>query len=406
MRLTTLENVATTTQPKNKTEIIYRALLEQKARLPLGLFTGLSGITLLHCIASQKEINLVHYLDELFTQAEDPKTVMTFCSGLSGMGWMIELMSKHNDIIDDTNEILSDLDEVVIRWMKAEIQNYNYDFMHGAIGGALYLLKRFENHPSEHLILALKEFTKKLIAQAQSTPSGGLYWIQKAGILRTEEDRINFGLSHGFPSILVFLCKVYQAGLLQKELLPVINKIVHYLLNHTVDPVLSGNYFPTYLYPNNPEKNVYDSRLAWCYGDISVCLALWHANQIIQSSTLDQFIIEVLKLASSQRGHLENRIRDAGLCHGSAGLGYLFHRFHERYAIDDFAEASQYWFNKTYELSNHQEGPAGFMAYTPLSATNYAVEFGMLEGIAGIYSCIQTAKGNLASDWDEMFLIS
>lgn len=393
-------------QTEEKVQKIRQAILEQATNHHLGLFTGLSGITLLHSLDRKEGVDIVEYLDELFTQAETPKSIMTFCSGLSGMGWMVELLSKHIDVIDDTNLILDDLDVAVIDWMKSEMQKSNYDFMHGAIGGGLYLLKRIEKNVSETLIVEVEALTRALIAEAKSTHSGDLYWIQKAGTVGTKEDRINFGLSHGFPSILVFFCKVYKAGILRNELQPVISKVVQYLLNNVLDPIHTGNYFPTFLFPNDSEKNIYASRLAWCYGDISVCLALWHANEIIRSGVLEQFIIKVLKQASKKRGTFENKIRDAGVCHGSAGLGYIFYKFHQRYAINDFYETSQYWFQKTHEFDIHPNGPAGYLAYTPLAETNYAVEYGLLEGIAGIYCCIETVNGNMSSDWDEMFLIS
>jgi len=63
-----------------------------------------------------------------------------FSTGLSGIGWGIEYLHQHGFVEGDTNEILSDFDEIIVETDPKRIVNLNRDYGLGGI--VLYLLAR------------------------------------------------------------------------------------------------------------------------------------------------------------------------------------------------------------------------------------------------------------------------
>ncbi|MHA7059718.1 hypothetical protein ACWGOQ_0021000 [Aquimarina sp. M1] len=64
-----------------------------------------------------------------------------FCSGIAGAGWVKELL-KSEDFIDiDTDVLLSELDGYLCNSVEIDIKIEDNDFLHGALGYAVYFLK-------------------------------------------------------------------------------------------------------------------------------------------------------------------------------------------------------------------------------------------------------------------------
>jgi lantibiotic modifying enzyme len=372
-----------------------------------GLFCGGSGnllfLSYLYDATKNQEYltKIADNLKGIFENLTNDNYHCSFSVGIAGLGWIYEDLVERKIINADPNEVLSDVDELVYEWMIQEQKNNNYDYLHGAMGGGIYFLKRLKTNPNlksnieEHLALLLSQ----MIVNSDDNTS---FWTQKPNGIFTFEKTYNLGLSHGIPSILVYLSKCYNNGIGVDILKPIIQGTVNFILKYAQKPQNSSEYyFPTYVGLNGVANR--SSRLAWCYGDLGICCALWQAKQILNDKSLDRQILEIL-LHNCQIQNLENaRVVDAGLCHGASGVAHIFKRFYHRYNHPSLKESADYWYKVTLNMAIVNDSLASYKQWTT-DGWEYSESF--LEGSAGITNALIYREYGNEPYWDEILLIS
>ncbi len=114
-------------------------------------------------------------------------------------------------------------------------------------------------------------------------------------------------------------------------------------------------------------------------------------------------------LHSAARPESTALIRDAGLCHGAAGLGHLFNRLYQSTGEERFAGAARFWFERTLRFQQRGEGVAGFQAWEVNPETKvpgWRPEAGFLEGATGIGLALLGAISGVEPAWDRVLLLS
>ena len=204
----------------------------------------------------------------------------------------------------------------------------------------------------------------------------------------------------------MFLLKAYQADINTQKAKALIDTITAYLVLHRQDPDVHQCYY-AYSVDQSPiaeEKNT--TRLAWCYGDLGVCCALWQVAQQFDNATLKAHVIEIMTHAATRRDLTENSVYDAGLCHGASGIAHIFNRFYQATNNPTFKEAALYWFEQTLQMDTFADGLAGYKACVNISDAEYENCTGLLEGIAGTGLALIAAVADFEPNWDECLLIS
>jgi lantibiotic biosynthesis protein len=372
-----------------------------------GLFSGGSGnllfLSYLHDVTKSKEYltKITHNLQDIFENLTNDNYHYSFSVGIAGLGWVYEDLVERNIINADPNEVLSDVDELVYEWMIQEQKNNNYDYLHGAMGGGMYFLKRLRTNPN--LRVNIEEHLKLLLSQMLvNSEENTSFWTLKPNNIYTFEETYNLGLSHGIPSILVYLSKCFSKGIGVDILKPIIQNTTNFILKYAQKPQNNSEYyFPTSVNLNGMANG--SSRLAWCYGDIGVCCSLWQANQILNDESLDTQILEIL-LHNCQIHNLKNaRVVDAGLCHGASGIAHIFKRFYHRYKHPSLKESADYWYEVTLNMAIVNDGLAIYKQWTT-DGWEYSESF--LEGSAGITKALLYREYENEPYWDEILLIS
>ncbi|HYL06388.1 MAG TPA: lanthionine synthetase LanC family protein, partial [Thermoanaerobaculia bacterium] len=116
-----------------------------------------------------------------------------------------------------------------------------------------------------------------------------------------------------------------------------------------------------------------------------------------------------LALASAERPIATSGVRDAGLCHGSAGLAHLFNRCYQATGEPRLAEASRRWFEHALDFQLPGQGFAGYRAFWFQPDTlegSWRDEAGMLEGVAGIGLALLAGLGDFEPAWDRVMMLS
>lgn len=332
------------------------------------------------------------WLDHALSVIEDVLTVMTdadwlptFSSGAAGIGWLLEHAVKENFFETDTDELTANIDKLLADWMMDEIALGNYDYLHGATGIAMYLLQKADRPFYQELladyIIALRE---RSITEKDTLKWPFYSFLPEAYGLQQNE--FNLGLSHGIPAIIVFLTKAYQAGILPDLCREMIRKSSHYVLCQQHAPAADGSHFGNIVSETEPGTG---SRLAWCYGDLGICAALWRAATVLQDTSMQAAVLDVARANTLRRDLPVNLVTEPWFCHGTAGIAYIFHKFHRWTGEAVFHETAGFWYSKT-------------LAMMPTGVT----EWGLLNGTAGTGLALISAVADFEPAWDEALLLS
>jgi lantibiotic modifying enzyme len=340
----------------------------------------------------------IELLSSVFEKINEGFNYHTYSAGLAGIGTVMELLVKNDFLEADTNELLGGLDKYLYKLMIQEIKNGNYDFLHGALGMAFYVLSRKSGKNSRKYIAEFVNELDKIAVKDEK----GIRWLSE--IDREMHIKVfNLSLSHGLASIIVVLSKIYTQGIEKEKTLELLNGAVKYLLNQKLDDSKFHSVFPSWINENETPGN---SRLAWCYGDLGIGISLWIAGKNIKNSEWQNKAIEILLHTTTRKEDKNTGVVDSGLCHGSAGIAHIYNRMYNYTKIEDFRTSAEYWFNKTLDMDVHEDTLSGYKAYKTEKYGGSYEEFGFLEGIAGIGLAMISAVSDIEPSWDECLLLS
>lgn len=390
-----------------KLDEIAVSLTQYRESLPPGfpgLIEGKAGIALFFIYYSQfKQVQDyydtgIELLFEVLEDAGGDQIIQTFGMGLAGIGWSIEHLVREKLLEADTDEMLEELDPVIFRAMKLDLMKRNYDLFHGAMGCGMYFLERFSSGIKEagayldHLLEALNDIGER-------GPGGEIKWLSFLDHTR-KMSGYNIGLCHGIPSIIVFLTRLFEKGINRERTLELIQGAVTYLLRQRLTGSDFISLFPNLALETEPPRT---SRLAWCYGDPGIGIALLQAGLVCEVKEWEKEAIEILKHCTGRRGLVENNVHDAGLCHGAVGIGHIFNRAYHYTSEPEFKEAALYWYGRALEYARFDDGIAGFKTWA--HGEYRPGKPGFLEGAAGIGLGLMAAVSDREPRWDRILLL-
>lgn len=370
----------------------------------LSLMDGKAGIAIFFQYLYQLEKDEIFYNHsvQLLTEIIDKIALSgckthTFCSGLAGIGWTLEHMARLNYIEADTNKILSDVDLVLEKRMMHDISEGNYDFLHGAIGIGMYFLNRKKK---------AKRATINLINQLYLKGEEEGDSIKWGSIIDYENKKIgyNLSLSHGISSIVAFLSKAIRSGIDDTKTYKLLKGGINYILSQQNKSDTSFSYFPAI--QQEKSENLKSSRLAWCYGDLGIAMALYHAGITLSDEELLSFALKVLYTSTKRKTLQSGMVVDAGFCHGTAGITHIYNRMYLNTGNPIFLTSMNHWQTKTLDLAIFNDGLAGYKTYHPEKYGGWSNNVSLLTGIAGIGLSSISAISEVQPFWDECLLLS
>lgn len=371
----------------------------------IGIHYGKTGIAIfflyMYRLTNEEKYSdfALKLLSSVFDSLNSSFKNSTFYFGYSGIGWAFDHLCKKNFIDTDVDEFLGTIDSFLYDMMVKDMDEGNYDFLHGAIGKGLYFLNRETNINS-------KKYLSYLVDRLEDTAivgkNGTIKW-QAPLPSRNNIMVYNFGLSHGIPSIIVFLAKMIEKGIYTDKSLFLMNGAVKYLLENTISPERYSSFFPNYIFDNElPNKG----RLAWCYGDLGIGFSLLHASKASANNELREKALDIL-LHSTQRRNINEELIDyAGFCHGTSGIAHMYNSIYQETKNTIFKESALFWFRETLKQSKHEDVLTGYKYWNEAGArSSWFNDYGILEGIAGIGLVFISAISDIVPAWDESFLL-
>jgi hypothetical protein len=372
------------------------------------LFTGAAGVALgLGHLARWRGTNeevAARELARAVRAAVGTPQEPSLCGGLAGVGWAATQLPALVPCLD-AEEIGDEIDGALLECVGESPWADNYELLYGLVGIGVYALER---RPRPLAVACLERVVDRLEELAEPHPDG-ITWRVNPAILHAETRAdyprgcYDLGLAHGVPGVVAFLGRACEAGVAGPKVRRLLEGAGCWLLGR--QPA-DGRGYSRYLDAGSgrPDDN---RRLAWCSGDLSVAAALLVAGRC---AGLPDWESEGLAIArrAARRPPEESGVRDAGLCHGAAGVGHLFNRMYQATGDPALGEAARSWFRRTLEMRQPGRGIGGYQAFRPDLGpySAWIDDPGLLNGAAGIALALLAAIAPVEPAWDRALLLS
>ena len=396
---------------RDKIDDIYKSLLNNMDKVKdFPLYMGKSGICLFlayyQAVNKQAECDLEQLVDAIINDAVQYKIhgylEVTY---YAEMAWLLCHLYEKKQIRFDLDECLAEIDDSLYEGMVLSLNNKEYGCVNGAISISLYFYYRYILGDVKYKPY-LEQFVDLLRESAIETDTM-MKWICEINS-DTHEQGCNLGIAHGIPGILLFLRKLYLLNIKRNRISTMIVKICNFLWlqKHSLSD------HPSYFYNVCTDTYGYDSKLGWCYGDLSVGYSLYQASSLpgLESNKIKGKVVEVLMSTTERTVSSNIPIVDAGLCHGTAGIAHLYDRLHHQTKEIRFKEAALYWYKETMRMAKFDSEYAGYRLPYYLKTSEKEISelhnLSFLPGIAGTGLSLLSAIYPIEPSWDMCLLLS
>jgi hypothetical protein len=335
-------------------------------------------------------------------------------SGFTGVAWVAEHLYGRsegletplhgNGVDEDPNAVV---DAAVLGRLGRTPWTYHFDLIGGLTGYAVYALERLPHLPAAE---CLELVVERLSEIAQPHPMG-LAWYTSPDLL-PEPNRPSFpqglnnlGLAHGTPGVIAVLARICTAGVATEKATQLMAAAVSWLLSQK----LSTHETSVFPYEVGPVPRLRPARTAWCYGDPGIAVALLAAGRAMGDEETEKHAL-ALAHAVAQRPAESTGVRDAGLCHGAAGLGHLLNRLYHATGDPALLDSARGWFTRTLQYWEPGRGIGGFLAFAPpdddFDRLIWRESPGFLIGSVGMGLALLAATSDVEPTWDRVLLAS
>jgi lantibiotic modifying enzyme len=375
------------------------------------LASGTSGLAVLHSYVARTDTHgdhaalAVQHLQHTTAAVAERPIEASLYSGLTGVGWVLAHLQGQLPAFDG-EEDLAEIDEALLQHLNQSPWRDDYDLISGLVGFGVYALERLRvarpGSSKDVAIKCLERVIDRLAETAELRGDGVTWWTNPAWLPRETREKCprgyyNLGLAHGVPGVIALLGLACAAGVAAGTAQPLLDKAVRWLLAQE-----GPRGFASWLEPDIPAE---PARLAWCYGDPGVAMALFAAARCVAEPVWEGKALEIARRAA-QRPPGDSGVRDAGLCHGAAGLGHLFHRLYQASSAPEFGSAARYWFEQALQMRRPGQGIGGYQArqLDDKGELAWITDPGLLSGSAGIALALLAATTRIEPSWDRMLL--
>src|SRR5581483_3645394 len=291
-----------------------------------------------------------------------------------------------------------------------------FDAISGLSGIGAYLLCRIDDADCRGCLTAVLEALVELLDTPEELPA----WHTPATLIRNETSQqmyphgwLNCGLAHGIPGPLALLSLAHLQGISINNLPNAIGRTADWLCNNRFDDEWGVNW-PTAvplefdevtncLRPSGAQSAPDGpSRCAWCYGRPGVARALWLAGEAFQCERYRNLALSAMDAVF--RKPVRNRHIDSpSFCHGVAGLLEIALRFVNDCLDNRFAGETDVLLQQI--LATYS--PDHLLGFRHLEIPGNEIDqAGLLDGVPGIALVLLAAVTNVPPSWDRLFLLS
>lgn len=383
---------------------------------------GLSGVSLFFAYLHEARPGegyddlAADLLDRAIDRVSEHPSPPWLYGGFPGVAWVGEHLLGRLFEPDPEEDAGEEIAAALAKLLEHSPWKRDYDLISGLVGLGVYALERLPRPGGEE---CLRLVLDRLAETSEQRPEGITWWTNPE--LLPEETRVQFpqgnynlGVAHGVPGVIGFLGEVCAAGVAVDQARPLLDGAVRWVLANQLPPG-SKSRFGYNVTSEKMEEPVYPSRLAWCYGDLGLAVALMLAGQGAGESEWEKEALAVARVAAARTAE-DSGVMDAGLCHGSAGDAHLFNRLYQASGDPAMAQAARFWYQETFRLRHPGEPFAGFPSWGPQpgwdrndpnsSRMGWVTDPGFLTGAAGVGLALLAAITPIDPLWDRLLAVS
>jgi len=354
-------------------------------------------------IARYQELAALNLTDAIESLADTPMGPSLY-HGFIGVAWAVEhLRSRDNSsaFSDDPNE---QIDEALLELLSVTPWRNHYDLISGLVGFGVYAAERLPRPTAQE---CARRILGHLCDLATPRPEG-LAWLTPPENLPPDtrakypQGVYNLGMAHGSPAILAILTLLRERQFEPTQIESILEQAVPWLLTQRMKQHATYR-FPSFVMEGTAPA---PSRHSWCYGDPGVAAALFQAARTLCRPDWEAIAVDTIEESARHLGELEG-IRDAGLCHGAAGLAHLYNRLYQATNRPSLREAACFWLDRALRMRIPDQGVAGFQSVIvdENQHTKRINDPGILMGAAGIGLSFLAAISTSDPSWDRMLLV-
>jgi hypothetical protein len=328
-------------------------------------------------------------------------------SGLAGIGWAIlQLNVALPQVAARRGEAaVAAIDSILSEAARALDLRGEYDLVSGSAGLALYAMERL---PSRSALNCIRVIIDGLWRGAERTREGLTWrtpaaWRDARRGANGPEPHYNLGLAHGVPSLIGVLGDFCALGIGGRKSRTLLTGAIDWLFaqRSRMRRDAAFSYYAT-----ESEAHFGAARVAWCYGDLGIAIALLNAARAVGHTNWEREAIDVGKCAA-RRTVEGSGVVDAGLCHGSAGNAHIFNRLYQATGDTEFRDAALRWADRTLGYYRRGTGFAGFETMHRVDASRPlapVADASFLIGTAGILLALLASTTDDEPTWDRVLL--
>lgn len=325
-------------------------------------------------------------------------------AGFTGIAWVLAHLQRCG--FEPAMEFdLAEVDDALCSFVAAPSSHFPFDLITGLVGMGVYGLERL---PGDGGRRCVERVVEALEERADESDGNAVAWFTPPALLHPKareiypEGKYDLGVAHGVPGVVGFLAAAARAGVGGSRTERMLRSSVRWLLEQQTDN--ADGVYPYSVVRGQPPSTT--SRLAWCYGDPGLAAVLTMAGAALDSRRVADEAIRIAEVAS-ERSPEESGVKDAGLCHGAAGLAHIFARIYGACGRAALLDSSRYWLKRALSMRSDGEGVAGFRFFSRKGGEDgWIAHPGFLEGACGVALALLAAATDVPPDWDRVLLLS
>jgi hypothetical protein len=334
-------------------------------------------------------------------------------SGLSGIGLVTQRLSR-----DGTRyqRLTQSIDEALLLRTLALAQSArerspglavgHFDVISGLAGiGAFLLSGRDRDGVGPCLERVLGTLVDVVSARGGTVPA----WFTPRELLgdanlaaRYPHGVLNCGMAHGIPGVVALMALALAQGVDIPGLRDATATAAGWLAGHQCDDEWGVNWPVMVGLPEGSAERAGPSRAAWCYGSPGVARALWLAGCALGDDALAALAVTAME-AVYRRPLPARNIDSPTFCHGVAGLLQITLRFAHDTGLPVFTQAAG-------DLAGQLLGaynPDSLLGFCSVEPGGTRVDQpGLLDGAPGVALVLLAAATDVPPAWDRLFLLA
>lgn len=359
------------------------------------------------------------HLNQAIDRASELKHLFGLHSGLCGLGWVVEHLSRlfnetsANEATqralesesDTDNDVNADIDNQLLRQLENGPWLGPYDLINGLVGFGVYFLERI---PVKNAIRGIKLVIKHLDELAVRTDTGVAWYSSPETLPKWQQDLCpdgyyNLGVAHGIPSVIYFLSEVSAAGIGDERSEALLEGAMQWLMAHERPPASISRFGP---WVSGGKSS--DCRLGWCYGDPGIAAVLLQVARRTGRIDWRTYGWSLLEHCLDRPINM-SWIEDASLCHGACGLAQIYNRIYQSEGARSCRDAAISWFERALAMRRPGTGVGGILSFigpSPEEPGCWDPNPALIDGAIGVALALLSAVTSQEPGWDRMFLLS